>query len=57
MRRSDMKPWARRIPTVVLRLILIIAFPLIMCTAAWDEGIKEGLVGWWSEWKSLGDLE
>jgi hypothetical protein len=55
MRRSDLRPWARKLPTFVLRIILIAMIPVFIFKTAWDGGIKEGIDSWLYEWKWLGE--
>lgn len=47
-RRSDLKPWARRIPAFVLLILLVVTFTLFILIALWEGGIKECLVGRWN---------
>lgn len=56
-RRQDLKPWARRVPRFVLRLLLVVASPLFVVVSAWEGGIKDGFGEWLREWRETGDLE
>jgi hypothetical protein len=39
--REDWKPWARPLPTWLVRVLLVLMAPFYCVVAVWDGGIKE----------------
>jgi hypothetical protein len=52
--RDDFRPWARDLPTVVLRILLAAMLPGFLLMAAWDGGVKEGWLEFVVEWRAAG---
>lgn len=53
-RRDDFKPWARDLPTIILRSILLLCVPVFLFVSAWDGGMKEGWREFVDEWRAAG---